>query len=245
MIQVRKAVAVLALAALGVLILRLDPRDPGGSLDRTGAAVWVLLAPLLITMAGLLRERYWSRWLALAAGIAVLPWAFVLVVAPGFGMDMCPQQMALGASALLLLSLVGRTMFERYEGRADQADWAGRRMTLVRWTIICNVASVLALYLFVAAYDYRAEWHLLVPALLLVVLLLGLLMLAHQRTAGILLVALCCVLLLPAGAYFVATEARTSGEGILFAAIFLPGILTGWATLLVFGKPMLRYLRSG
>jgi hypothetical protein len=32
---------------------------------------------------------------------------------------------------------------------------------------------------------------------------------------------------------------------MLFGAIFLPGVLTGWASLFAFGKPMWRYLRAG
>lgn len=47
-------------------------------------------------------------------------------------------------------------------------------MTLVRWTIVFNIASVLALYLLVAAYDYRIDGHLVIPASLLIDLLVEL-----------------------------------------------------------------------
>lgn len=153
--------------------------------------------------------------------------------------------MAVGASLVLLLSLSGRGMYERYEGGSKSVDWSGPRMTLVRWTIICNLASVLAFYLFVVAYDYRIEWHILIPASLLLGLILGVLLLARQKTLGVLLIAICCGCFVPAGGYFVWKEASYAGEAILFGAVFLPSVFTGWASLFAFGKPMWRYLRAG
>ncbi len=34
-------------------------------------------------------------------------------------------------------------------------------------------------------------------------------------------------------------------KALLFAVAFAPGVLTGWACLLVFGRPMWRRLTSG
>jgi len=31
----------------------------------------------------------------------------------------------------------------------------------------------------------------------------------------------------------------------LLVAVFLPGVLMGWASLVAFGRPMLRFLRTG
>ena len=83
-------------------------------------------------------------------------------------------------------------------------------MTLVRWTIVFNIASVLALYAFVAAYDYRIDWHLAIPASLLIGLLVGVILLAHQRTIGLLLIALCCVCFVPAARRWWTSSRATS-----------------------------------
>lgn len=243
-LRLRTGVAIAALATLGGLIIASRPSGQPMSNDRFVVAMWVLLAPLLITVIGLARGVYWSRWLALAAGIAVLPWAGVFALGGGLGVPVVRSWVALAASALLILSLLGGRMFDRFEGRAKRANWRGRRMTLVRWTIICNIASILALYLFVAVYEARIAWHFMIPALLLLGLVLGVFALAHGRTVGLLAVALCCILFVPAGGYFVSQEARDAGEAILFAIVFLPGVLTGWASLFSFAGPIRRYLSS-
>lgn len=245
MIGLRKTLAIVALIVLGGLILTTNPKAPHGGYERLAVAMWVLLVPLMITIVGILREAYWGRWLALAAGVAVLPWAAAILIGPRYGMPLLPAALAAGASLLLLSTLTGRRMFERYEARARAADWSARRMALVRWTIVFNIASVLGLYLFVAAYEYRIDWHLVIPASLLIGLLIGVASLMHQRTFGLLLVALCCVCFVPAGAYFVWQEASDAGEAVLFAVIFLPGVVSGWATLLAFSRAIWRYLRFG
>jgi hypothetical protein len=127
-------------------------------------------------------------------------------------------------------------MAGRYQGRA--ADWTAPRMGLVRWTIILNLASTLHLFLFLVAYRYTTEWHAVIPAGLLIGLLAGVLLLARQKTVGLLLVALSCVLFVPAGTYFVWREARHAGEIYLFTTIFLPGVLAGWACLCAFGRDL-------
>jgi hypothetical protein len=210
--------------------------------DRFITAMWVLLAPLALTIGGLIRGAYWSRWLAIAAGLAVLPWAAAFAV-PVSDIPAGRAPIALVASLVLVFAPLGRSMFDRFEGRAPGTDWRGRRMTLVRWTIICNVASILALYPFVAVYEARVAWHFLIPAALLAGLILGVLALAHGRTGGLLAVALCCILFVPAGGYFVSREASYAGEAILFIVVFAPGVLTGWASLFAFGGPIWTYVR--
>jgi hypothetical protein len=245
MIALRKALAVAALITFAALSVTADPKGPHGGYEKLVVALWLLLVPLVITIAGIIREAYWARWLGLAAGVAVLPWAVAVLLGPRYGFPVGRPTLALGAALLLLSTLLGRSMFERYEARARATAWSTRRMTLVRWTIVFNIASVLALYLFVAVYEYRIDWHLVIPASLLIGLLSGVVLLAHQRTIGLLLVALCCVLFVPAGGYFVWQEASYTGEAILFAVVFLPGVLSGWATLLAFSGAIWRYLRFG
>ena len=73
---IRKTVAILALAALGGLIVTLE-RGSYGVNPRLVVFTRVLLLPLVLTMIGLALEKAWSRWLALAGAVAVLPWAIV------------------------------------------------------------------------------------------------------------------------------------------------------------------------
>jgi hypothetical protein len=241
--RARQTLAILALLSLGGLIVTLE-RGSYGVDPRLVVATRLLLIPLGLTIFGLALEKFWSRWLALAGAIAVLPWAFVLTFGLPRGAPLMQQTIALVASLALLVSLSGRAMFERYEGNAA-TDWHGPRMGLVRWTIILNTASALGLFLFVVVYRYAIEWHVAIPAVLLAGLVVGVLLLAKQKTAGLLLVALSCFLFVPAGAFFVWKEASYTGEIYLFAAAFLPGIIAGWACLVAFGGPMSRALRAG
>ena len=243
MVQLRKVIAVGALLALAGLIWTLE-RGSYGVNPRLVIATRVLLVPLGATVIGLVLEKYWGRWLALAAAVVVLPWAIVLTFGLPPGAPLRQQTIALVASGLLLVTLSGRAMFERYEGRAA-TDWSGPRMGLVRWTIILNIASAVALFLFVAVFRYAIEWHVTFPAVLLVALVLGVLLLAKQRTMGLFLVALSCVLFLPAAAFFVWVESSYAGGVRIFAMSFIPGVLAGWACLLAFGRPVWRALRSG
>jgi hypothetical protein len=244
MFWVRKTIVFVALLYLGALIVMTPSRDGVEANGQAGVAVRLLLLPLVVTVVGFARGRYWSRWVVLAVALAVLPWATVLVLSSGDGGFRTRAAIALIASLLLLLSLLGRGMYDRYEGNARQVDWSGRRMSLVRWTIVFNLASLLNLYLFIAAYRYRVEWHAVIPGLVLGGLIFGLWLLARQKTVGILVVGLSGLLFLPAGAYFVWKEATYLGEATLFAALFLPGILAAGTTLLTFGGPMYRYFRD-
>ena len=123
MIRLRKTLAVVALAALGGLIVTLE-RGAYGVNPGLVVATRVLLLPLGITVIGLLLDKYWGRWLALAAAVAVLPWALVLTFGLPPGAPLTQQRIALLAAVLLLVSLLGRNMFERYEGHAP-TDWSG------------------------------------------------------------------------------------------------------------------------
>jgi hypothetical protein len=75
-------------------------------------------------------------------------------------------------------------------------------------------------------------------------LIAGVVLVARQLTAGLLLLWLCCIAIIPVGAVFVLSEATGVGDAFLFAAALLPGALTGWATVFVFGRPLIRFLRS-
>jgi hypothetical protein len=172
MLGIRRAIALVALLAFGGLILWTPAPDLARSAE-AGLALRVLLLPLAVTVIGIARGWYWSRWIALAAALAVLPWATVLVLTPAGPGFRSRAAVALFASLLLLGSLLGRLMFSRYEGSGRHGDWTGARMALVRWSLIFNLASLLNLYLFVAVYRYRVQWHMVIPAVVLLSLLVG------------------------------------------------------------------------
>lgn len=245
--RIRKALALVALATLGLLIVTAEARSPDGSYHRSTVVFWTLLVPLAVTAIAFLRQRSWSRWLALAAGIAVLPWGAAFLWGPKYGAAAPTVRalLAVVASLLLIVSVSGSAMVKHYEGRAKEVDWLDRRMALVSWAIACNLAAILALYVFVFAYRASTVGVAIIPALLLIGLVAGVLLLGRQKTSGLLLVGGCCLAFVPAGGYFVWREAQYAGEAILFAAVFAPGVVTGWACLLVFGKPMWRHLTSG
>ena len=62
---------------------------------------------------------------------------------------------------------------------------------------------------------------------------------------GLVIVALSCVLFVPAGGYFVVTEAASVAEAVLFVVAVLPGVAMGWASAVAFGRPLLRLAREG
>jgi len=241
--DVRKAVAVAGLLTFAALIASIGPIRSRGVPDGFGPAMWALLLPLAVTMAGVLREAPWARRIALGGAVAVFPWALLLTLAP-LGLPLGRQVVALAASVAVFAGLSGRSMASRFEGRSGRVDWRPPRMALVGWAIVANVASMLTLYLFVAAYDYRIEWHVAVPAALLLLLVLGVVALGRGKTLGILVVALSSFGLLAAATAFLWTEPHHTGEGVLLVLAFLPGLLTGWAVLFAFGRPMWRYLRG-
>jgi hypothetical protein len=244
--EIRRGLALVALVALGVLALLLTPRSTGGppGSERLGVAIVFILLPLGWAIVGLLMRRTAGRWLGLAVGIAVLPWAVAFVLGPSYGKPTWPQWVALAASGTLLVVLTGRTMFQAHEGR-QEVDWSGARMGLLRWTLVFNTASAFSLFLFVMAYDADFGSFVAVGAWLLLGLVLGVWLLAHQKTVGLLVLASCCVAFLPLGTLFLSREPHSTPEVWLLVAVFLPGVLTGWASLIAFGRPLLRFLRSG
>jgi hypothetical protein len=241
--RVRLTVAFVALAAGGLAVLVPGANEPPITIGPGAPALWLLLVPVILIVPGLALRRPGGRWLGLAVAVAALPWAAVFALSAGPGVPVVRGAIALSASLVLIWALTGRTMFEAFEGHT-KLDWRGRRMGLIRWTIICNLAAALTLYLFVIAYRFTFAWHLAVFGGLLLGMLGGVLLLARQMTVGLLLVWFCSIALVPAGAWFVAVEADSAAEGALLAVTLLPGLVTGWTTMFVFGKPIWRFLRS-
>ncbi|MDX1395419.1 MAG: hypothetical protein R3195_13605 [Gemmatimonadota bacterium] len=230
----RRITAVIALVVFAHLILRAVFPAPPLGMGRFETAMLALLVPLTGAAIGVWAIRPWGRWLALGGALAVLPWATALAATPF--MDRGAPLAALVASVALLLSLGDRGTARRYEGCG--------RIPLVSWTIVTNIASILVLYLFASAYDYTIGWHFAATVALLAGLLIGVSRLAAGKTVGIIAVAACALLLIPAIGLFVAREATHPGEVFLLAAVFMPGIVTAGGCVAVFGGPMLRFMRD-
>lgn len=245
LIRLRIALAAIALAGLGALALHLAPRaehGPPGS-ERLGVAVLLLLLPLVWALVALVLRRPAGRWLGLAIGIAVLPWATAFTLGPSYGAPVWPGRLALAASLILVVTLTGRRMLEACEGR-QAIDWSGFRMGLLRWTLIFNTASAFSLFLFVMAYHADFGSFVVVGAWLLLGLVSGVWLLAHQKTVGLLVLAACCVAFLPLGVLFLSRESHSPAEARLLVALFTPGVLLGWTSLIAFARPMIRFLRA-
>jgi hypothetical protein len=245
MIKLRQWMAVAALTMLAVLIVTASRSGIAGNTDRLVLALRVLLVPLVITMGGVLASRAWGRWAALAAGLAVLPWSTAFVLTADPMIPLTPPVLALTASLALLGSLSGRAMVDHFEGETHLMALPSPLGRVVRWTVIGNVAAAIVLYFFVAAYEYRVSWRMAIPGLLLLGLVVGVLLLARGRTLGLVLVGGSCVLFVPAGGYFVWTEAASIAEAMLFIVAVLPGVVMGWVSVVVFGKPLWRFARAG
>ena len=86
------------------------------------------------------------------------------------------------------------------------------------------------------AYEASIDGFVQVGAWLLLGLIAGVWLLAYQKTIGLLLLAACCVAFVPLGLVFLAREAHSSDEAWLLVAIFAPGVLLGWASLIAFGR---------
>lgn len=69
MVLIRKTVAILALAALGGLIVILE-RGSYGVSPRLVVFTRVLLVPLVLTLIGLALDKVWSRCLSFSAAVA-------------------------------------------------------------------------------------------------------------------------------------------------------------------------------
>ena len=240
-IWLRIGIAVASLLGFAILILM---AGSGGGPQSDSRVIWAaraLLFPIAVIAVAIVGRQYWARWLGLGAGVGVLPWAAVLSwSAPN---DWRPR-MALGLSTILILSLLGRAMFEVFEGRARRLSWQDPALALVRWAIIFNLASVVSLYMFAVAYRPLVNWHVAIPATFLAVLVSGTWLLGMQKTAGLLLVGLGCVGLVPAGTYFVLSELGRDPRALLWVVLLGPGIVLGCALLVAYGRPVLRQLFS-
>ena len=242
MLRLRKTGGAAGQLALIGLVATM-PRDHFVQPD-LAQALYPLAIVLGFGVVGVIRGRLWGRWLALSAAVAVLPWAAVFVLASPVGYPPVRAWVTLGAVALLVASLTGRGAFAAFEGRVADAPWTGRRMSVVRWAVITNLAAAANLYVFAVAYRPAAAWHAAIPGALALALVCGAWLVARRRTLGLLVLAMGCVFQPPAIAFFLARQPVTSEERLLLIALLLPAWLIATATLVAFAGPMWRFGRE-
>lgn len=241
-VVLRKVAAIAMLAVLAGTLYLITLRFPMPV--RTTREFVPLVLPIFVAAASLLWNRYWGRWLALAVAWAAAPWAAIVTFDRSLSATAAGAA-GLAAIGLLLLSLSGRGMRERFEGRAKTVDWAGPRMRLLRWTIVANLVTALQLLIFAVLYDFALNRQAAGFVAFLAGGLFGVVLLARQKTAGLLLVWLCSILMVPAGILFIAGFARSPADALLFGFLLSPGVILGWTTMFVFGRPVWRFLRAG
>jgi hypothetical protein len=255
--RTRRLVAVLVMAtSVALTIAALS--SLGVNLQRSG--VLAVGAALLVGTVALAWEAWWGRLLPLA-------WSVCLMILGVLGVadhtDWGPA--FLGAGVLLSLSLTGKEMFARFEGKAPPPlDWTGPGMRLVRATVVASLSAFLggvALAPAILAWNPQPrphpDWHpgnlpmepapdptglLVVCVVLTVLLLIGVILLARQRTAGLLLVGV-AALGVPV-ALVVNPDVLRAGGFLIFAAVFGPALLCGWISLGRFVPGMVRLLRG-
>jgi hypothetical protein len=234
---------------------------PAFSLNDEVLVCWIQVGVFGGAAVALATGRWWGRFLPLS-----IAWSFTLspLLSGEFGLSRLTTYLGL----ILLLCLGGRAMRERFEARAPlPIDWTAPGMAVVRCAIVTTAAGLYGqlMGLLVLAREVRGLplWHIdraythCWPAwpcvtdagdflLLLgldVVLMGGLVLLARQRTVALLLTAVAALV----GTLLLVREIPgfhfpTPPRNMLFA--LGPGLVLSWAAVIVWSRPILRFLRG-
>jgi hypothetical protein len=199
----------------------------------------------------LIRGWWWGRMLATALALySVLDAVDELAIAPSDWQSLGAALAGLGLAACLL----GRSMFERFEGRAPPPlSWREHGMGVVRWAVVASACTLLAA---VMNLQEAAEGlgllggepvlrpvemtSFVITAVFTITLSVGLGLLALQRTGGLLIVG-GSVLVLSAT---MLRELVWGTMALRLAIVLAPGLLMAWTAIFVWGKPMSRFLRG-
>lgn len=200
---------------------------------------------LLAAAVGLVRHRWWARWLGLAVGLAasiLAGWLSVFVTtAPRYPKG----SLVLLTGPLLLMSLSGRRLVEKFDIPAGWSDDARGR--LVRWTVIANLSGLGALLfenmLFVReVLSPRFTGQVVLSLAAFVGLLAGAVLLARQKTAGLLVLAVGTALLMVSLGQLLVTMPNI--PGMVLASAVAPGVLLAIVAVAVHAGPIVRFLRE-
>jgi hypothetical protein len=255
MISGRKLVGVGLLGGGTLLWAGLCWSMAGENLARALAGYAPLILSFGLATLAVARGWWWGRMLGLGLGVySILDAACAIAVSPS---DVTSLAHAL-AGVALLASLLGRRMFDRYEGTAPaRLPWTAPGMGVVRWALIAGVSTVLAAAteLHEAADGlglYGTEQVLrpvpisafVLTLVFALILVLGLALLALQRTAGLLVVAAATLAL----SATMIRELVWGSMAVSLAVLLAPGLATGWAAVVVWGprlKPLPARARRG
>lgn len=243
--------------AVGVLGL-LRAEAPAFSLNDEVLAGWIWVGTFGGAALALATGRWWGRFLPLS-----MAWSFILTPLLSGGLGLPRPSTYAGLS--LLLCLGGRAMRDRFEARAPlPIDWTAPGMAVVRCALVITAAGLFGQFL--GLLDLAREihglplWHIDPPYthcfplwprgtdagdfLLLLgidVLLMGsLVLLARQRTVALLLTAAATLV----GTLLLVHEMhRLSPSRNMFFQL-APGLVLSWAAVIVWSRPILRFLRG-
>ena len=230
---VRTAIAILTLCGTAAAVAILEC----SSTSRPNWLAVVIVAALLVVPAGgLALRRWWGRWLGLAAGVTGTLYAVLLSIRHSDG-----AMMAFAIPGpLLLASLTGRAMFDRFDRPAGISD--DYRTRVVRWAVITNVASLVTLTLLsYATYQMRGFYERVSNDLVIFatapVVIVGVLLLARGKTAGLIAAV--------AGIVTQVLMLLTWHQGRATLFVLLgPGLLLAGASVIVYAAPIWRFLRG-
>jgi hypothetical protein len=248
--QARRWIAAVLVAGLAVVVVN----AAGGLFIRVSVAhaLLVVAGALAVTAIGLAARRSWGRSLGLAAGVACSLYAGLVITFAIMDRRLAglTDAAVLFVGPVLLACLSGSRMYQFFGATPAQA--VDRDARLARWTVIANLAGLASLVLG-SGVLYRRDGAASQPALHLfvsavAVLLPGVLLLARQKTAGLLLVTVACLIQLASLVSLFVADGYGSLGGLamtLVTGVFLlPGMLTSLALTLRYARPICRLLRS-
>ena len=246
-----------AVAVLGLV----RAEAPAFSLNDEVLACWIWVGVFGGATLALATGRWWGRFLPLS-----IAWSFTLT--PLLSGELGLPRLSTYAGLSLLLCLGGRAMRDRFEAKAPlPIDWTAPGMAVVRSALVITAAGLFGQLLGLLALAREVHglplWHIDPPythcfprpcvtdagdfLLLLgidVVMMGSLVLLARQRTVALLLTAtatlvgtLLLVREMPAFHLF------SPPRHMLFQ--LAPGLVLSWAAVIVWSRPILRFLRAG
>jgi len=199
----RKIIALAAIPFLyvgGAVLYRSDFISPCAAWSTVTVDEIAVLATLFLmvtfAMYGLARDRPWGRWAGLGIGLFTTWYTGTMLVKEWSSHT--GWAVLTGVGALLLLSLLGRTMYQHYDGQTmpQPKTWTDRiRLALIRWACIVGisflpfgVSSAFASH--AQGWSVLSVWHTPVMIALIALFLAGVVLIVRMRTAGVILMAL-------------------------------------------------------
>jgi len=252
MVKLRRYVAAGFLLFMAVL-WGVGATRAGSKLDAFCAAIFALGD--LIAATALLRRWFWGRWVGLGIGlVGTLNIAVWLALGYGSSVALHPLLVAQGIGfpslIALLLGEAMRREFELRRSRFNHWDFTKPNMHLLSWSVVLNIATAPMLLCYgcspalpisnaVRCVAIAAAAALAVAVVL--VILCRSIGLFVMTAAGVATVAL-GVHALPLALH--SHDASQTFVTTLTLAAFPPGILAAAGSIIVFARPIARFVRA-